>query len=1138
MKHNATITGLGAIGGLVLCGMLTTVLSGGALGEGTAPPAEPGAPSDQAESVRSYPPDTTPYYRGAVPEDFQPGGKPAVPPGLLRAPGQQKKTGTSAPQGGRSEIETLTGTSALAGVSGAGGEPAILIVDPVVSNTNPNVNSADMANDGETSIAINPANPNEIVISAFSGPLNNNNTGSWNFGNANAIIYHSLDGGLTWTQEFVPPPNGIPVTGVNDWTFDYGRNSRMSGTVLNNSDVITGTTTSPAILAAWSWNDVGGVTQITNTTGVGNSDQPWLLVNPEPTMLTQDNVYVAYDNFSGSPVDMQVAVSYGLNPPNFTTDVTVGSSSGCGTNPGFRLAEDPRTGYMYALWQRCTGGGNPSPATIDFRLNRSTDGGNTWTLNGSATGIVVVSGADSYQSTPKFGTVNALLGGIDHAAVDPNTGTLYYVYGDRDNSSGVQRIALKRVTSDGMGGVVLSTASWVSPDVNDAAIPSAAVVNNDTLGVFYYTFDGFSSDDFPIFTAWLALSDDQGATFTQHRLLTFLSSAKDNGRNRQRVLGDYMQMKAVGNCFYGSFTGNGAPFGRIDAMGNPISNHDPIFFKTCTGPQLQVNQSVTVPDACIGGVATADLEICNAGLEPLILTAILPNNPAFSVTPKSGNFPVNISPDACFTFEVNFSPADGDDGPQNGTLTIVSNDPAVPETTVAVSSTGMLPDLAATLQNDGVFGDVAVDDYKLLNLEVLNQSSVCELSVNNLARDSLSSEFAFAGFPGGLSFPVLLPQGANVDLPLVYMPTDFGADNDTFSLISDDPGSPTQVAVHGNSPAPEITVSGDQDFGEVCADTTSERTVDICNVGTLNPLAVDATLIGAGCDNFEIVGNPFPADISHDFCVSMTVKYTPTGVGDHDSCDLRITSNDVDEGVINLALSGSTPAPDIDVAGNLHFPATVVQSDDSCNSPRAFPVQNNGTCPLSITNIGITMNAQEYSLDALPSFPINLDHGELAGDGDLRVVFAPEVLDYQSKGQITVTYEDDPITHHTTDVMRNLCGEATHTGARVLVTHNGTPLDTVKKIQLSRVNANRNKNNVDTNDVSRNVMLQTIVADPPCPEVKYHTEYGAEGNPIQLLPGSYTVTVQANIDGKNQSKTVGFDVSTCDFNPSIVVNFD
>ena len=42
------------------------------------------------------------------------------------------------------------------------------------------------------------------------------------------------------------------------------------------------------------------------------------------------------------------------------------------------------------------------------------------------------------------------------------------------------------------------------------------------------------------------------------------------------MLGDYMQMKAVGSCFYGSFTGNGFAFGR------PFANGDPIFFKTCS----------------------------------------------------------------------------------------------------------------------------------------------------------------------------------------------------------------------------------------------------------------------------------------------------------------------------------------------------------------------------------------------------------------------------------------------------------------------------------------------------------------------------------------------------------------------------
>ena len=69
------------------------------------------------------------------------------------------------------------------------------------------------------------------------------------------------------------------------------------------------------------------------------------------------------------------------------------------------------------------------------------------------------------------------------------------------------------------------------------------------------------------------VTDDLGQTFTDLGLLTFLSPAADNGDPRQRVLGDYMQLKAVGNTFYGAFTGNGVAFGR------PFANHDPIFFR-------------------------------------------------------------------------------------------------------------------------------------------------------------------------------------------------------------------------------------------------------------------------------------------------------------------------------------------------------------------------------------------------------------------------------------------------------------------------------------------------------------------------------------------------------------------------------
>jgi hypothetical protein len=301
--------------------------------------------------------------------------------------------------------------------------------------------------------------------------------------------------------------------------------------------------------------------------GVNNADQPWLLVGPQPG-ASGENVYVAYDDFNTAP-DMHVAVAAATNPLVYNIDHRTGFSTGF-VNPGHRLAIDQNSGAVYSLFQRRIAAGAGGSQNINHMLNRSTDGGNTWTLNGSATGIVVAN-ADSTQPTPKFCTVNALLGGADHAAVDPQTGDVVYVYGNRDPTTGNNRLAMRRLTDDGAGGLAIGSEIFVTGQVQ-AAIPSVAVTDNGTIGVFYYTCDGTSLTGFPIFTAHFTVSTDQGATFIGLELETFLSPATDNGNARQRVLGDYMQVKAVENQFYGGFTGNGAPFGRT------ISNNDPIFY--------------------------------------------------------------------------------------------------------------------------------------------------------------------------------------------------------------------------------------------------------------------------------------------------------------------------------------------------------------------------------------------------------------------------------------------------------------------------------------------------------------------------------------------------------------------------------
>ncbi len=105
---------------------------------------------------------------------------------------------------------------------------------------------------------------------------------------------------------------------------------------------------------------------------------------------------------------------------------------------------------------------------------------------------------------------------------------------------------------------------------------------------------------------------------------------------------------------------------------------------------------------------------------------------------------------------------------------------------------------------------------------------------------------------------------------------------------------------------------------------------------------------------------------------------------------------------------------------------------------------------------------------------------------------------------------------------------------RALVTNGGVPIPMVEQIKIQRLGGNRNKKIVDTVDVAKDLPLQNVGL---CTSFSYHREYGTVENPIQLLPGSYEVTVTAMINGKRKSKTVGFDTSTCTFNPSIIVDF-
>jgi len=543
--------------------------------------------------------------------------------------------------------------------------------------------------------------------------------------------------------------------------------------------------------------------------------------------------------------------------------------------------------------------------------------------------------------------------------------------------------------------------------------------------------------------------------------------------------------------------------------------------------------SAVIDDTCVGASSTGTVEVCNttpnSGLcANLIVTGISSSDPQFEVLEPSSDFPVVISPDFCFPFQVRFTP--NGSGSQSAVLTVATNDPENPETTVAVSAGGTEPRIATLIADSGDFGDVCRDDTADLDLTISN-SGGCALTVTNIT--SATAEFEVASV---MSYPLVIAPGDSLAVPIRLAPTTLGPKSGAITVFSDDPDMPAKlVTVSGAVPPGDIRVTGSTDFGDVCAEELAEKPVSVCNVGACNLFVTSVTV---DCPDFTLINNPFPAVVSPDSCEDVVVRFTPTSAGPK-SCTLTILSDDPDMPEVTRTLTGNTPLPMIDVPPDQAFPPTVIQNVGACQSLRPFPVSNTGQCDLHITDLAVTTNPAEYGLSGLPSFPIILEPGHVAGEGDLRTVFAPDVLDRDRLGVVEVTYVSEPITGATTTVARDLCGEGVLTGVRVLATIGGVPIPTgdVFKLQLQRVTGNRKKRGLISIDVLKNPPLQTVTPAAPCTPYQFHGEFGTVDNPVQLLPGFYNVTVTARVNGKRKRKTAGFDLLTCDFNRNVVIDF-
>jgi hypothetical protein len=213
----------------------------------------------------------------------------------------------------------------------------------------------------------------------------------------------------------------------------------------------------------------------------------------------------------------------------------------------------------------------------------------------------------------------------------------------------------------------------------------------------------------------------------------------------------------------------------------------------------------------------------------------------------------------------------------------------------------------------GDFGNVCLGAFRDLDVTVNNRGG-CDLRITGIA--SSSGDFLT---PDAASFPLVVYGGDTLALPVRFQPGGaFGLKTATITVKTDDPGHPSlDLPVTGIVPSGRVASSGSTDFGDVGAGTLAEKTLSICNVGSCD-LHVSKVYLAEPCGDVRLINNPFPKPVSHDFCLGVVIRFTPTSCGPK-SCSLVIVSDDLDSRTNVLTLTGNTACPDIDVAPDLGF---------------------------------------------------------------------------------------------------------------------------------------------------------------------------------------------------------------------------
>ena len=362
-------------------------------------------------------------------------------------------------------------------------------------------------------------------------------------------------------------------------------------------------------------------------------------------------------------------------------------------------------------------------------------------------------------------------------------------------------------------------------------------------------------------------------------------------------------------------------------------------------------------DVQLGSSASQSFTVSNEGTEMLDVTALdLTGSDAadFSVTTGA---PGSIPPGGSLTVEVTFAPQSL--GAKTAALEIASNDPDENPLTVNLSGNAVpVPVQDITVEPASYnFGDVTLGATASFTFTVRNDGTADLLLSTVELLDPAAAGFAMF-LPDTL--PQLLAPGGVFTVDVDLTPAALGALSATLRFGSDDPDeNPLDVPLSGNGmpvPLPDIAADPPSfDYGVVTIGYIASQAVMVSNQGTADLVINDVQLVNSNCLNFYRLDAPFgnPVSLAPGAQMEVMVRFEPKDtIPEPATVDLRISSNDPDEGQLLVPLSGSgtvnlTP-PDISVQP-LSYDFGMVMPGDTVY--KDFRILNEGVGELLVHNM-------------------------------------------------------------------------------------------------------------------------------------------------------------------------------------------